>query len=79
MKRVQVQLTDSQLEALKRQADLSGEGVASVVRRAVDAWLADGERKLLIERALTAIGGFHSGLGDLAERHDDYLNENGRW
>ena len=75
MKRVQVQLTDSQLDALKRHADATGEGVASVVRRAVDAWLRDDDHKVLVERALSAIGGFRSGLGDLAERHDEYLNE----
>ena len=26
-----------------------------------------------LENGIEAIGGFHSGLGDLAERHDDYL------
>ena len=75
MKRVQIQLTDSQLNALKRQAEATGEGVASVVRRAVDAWLEEDGRNVLVERALSAVGGFHSGLGDLGERHDDYLVE----
>ena len=75
MKRVQIQLTESQLDAVKRQAETTGEGVASVVRRAVDAWLEEEGRSVLVERALSAVGGFHSGLGDLAERHDDYLFE----
>lgn len=75
MKRVQVQLTDTQLNALQRQADATGEGVASVVRRAVDAWLEEDGQNVLVERALSAVGGFHSGLGDLAEHHDDYLFE----
>lgn len=75
MRRVQVQLTDEQIDALKRQADASGEGVSAEVRRAVDAWVANAERKAKVERALEAIGGFHSGLSDLAERHDEYLTE----
>jgi hypothetical protein len=45
------------------------------VRDAVDAWIeADGRRRQG-DRALAAIGGFHSGLGDLAEHHDQYLDE----
>jgi len=38
----------------------------------VDAWIAEEGRAQRVERALAAIGGFHSGLGDLSERHDDY-------
>ena len=75
MKRVQVQLTDDQFRTVREKADAAGEGVASVVRKAVDAWIANEENEIRVQRALAAIGGFHSGLGDLAERHDDYLDE----
>lgn len=75
MQRVQVQLTDGQLRALRRYADASGEGVAALVRKAVDLWIGNEERNHHVDRALEAIGGFHSGLGDLAERHDSYLDE----
>jgi hypothetical protein len=75
MRRVQVQLTEEQFRAVREKADAAGEGVASVVRRAVDAWIANEENEMRVQRALAAIGGFHSGLGDLAERHDDYLDE----
>jgi hypothetical protein len=78
MRRVQVQLADEQLDALRREAQQRGEGVSTVVRRAVDAWISNSERAGRVERALQAIGGFHSGLGDVAERHDDYLGED-RW
>jgi hypothetical protein len=44
----------------------------------VDAWLAADERRDARDRALELIGGFHSGLGDLAEDHDRYLDEE-RW
>jgi hypothetical protein len=48
------------------------------VRDAVDAWLeADGRRDAR-DRAMQSIGGFHSGLGDLAEQHDRYLDEEDR-
>lgn len=79
MKRVQVQLTDSQLEALRKHADATGEGMAAAVRDALDAWIARRERQEKWERAFLAVGAFHSGLGDLAERHDDYLNEDAGW
>jgi hypothetical protein len=75
MRRVQVQLTDDQLTALRRHATATGEGLASVVRKAVDDWVRREDREALVERAIGGIGGFHSGIGDLAERHDDYLDE----
>ncbi len=73
MQRVQIHLTDEQLSALKRQTEATGEGLSSQVRRAVDAWIATAERDATVRRAIEAIGGFHSGVGDLAERHDEYL------
>jgi hypothetical protein len=78
MRRVQIQLTDDQLDALRRQAYERGEGVATLVRHAVDAWIANSDRAQRVERAVQAIGGFHSGLHDVAERHDDYLAEDYR-
>lgn len=74
MQRVQVHLTDQQLAALRTLAGTSGDGVSAIVRRAVDSWIRNEERHSQVVRALEAIGGFHSGLGDLAERHDEYLN-----
>jgi hypothetical protein len=73
MRRVQIQLTEQQLEVLRQRAGLAGGGVAAQVRKAVDAWIASEEQDARVQRALEAIGGFHSGLGDLAERHDAYL------
>jgi len=73
MQRVQIRLTEEQVSALKRQAEGTGEGLSEQLQRAVDAWIATTERDAIVRRALEAIGGFHSGLGDLAENHDDYL------
>lgn len=75
MPRVQVQVTNEQLEALRRQAEAKGEAVSAQLRKAIDAWVANEAHRVVVERALDAIGGYHSGLGDLAERHDDYLAE----
>jgi hypothetical protein len=78
MQRVQVQFTDDQVRALRQQAAQLHEPIAAVVRRAVDALIAEHERHARVERAMSAIGGFHSGLGDLAEHHDRYLDERDR-
>ncbi len=75
MKRVQVQFNSEQAEALRRGAAASRRSIAAVVREAVDVWIAHNERRQDVDRALAAIGGFHSGLGDLADNHDRYLDE----
>jgi hypothetical protein len=75
MQRVHEQLTDEQLGALRKYANANGEGLAAQVRKAVDWWIRNEERTYQLDRALEAIGGFHSGLGDLADRHDSYLDE----
>ena len=75
MRRVQVQFTDEQLRLLQERAEGSSRPVAALVRDAVDAWIAADHRRQQRDRALASIGGFHSGLNDLAERHDRYLDE----
>jgi hypothetical protein len=75
MRRVQVQLTQAQVDGLERRASETGRSFAAVVREAADTLLAGDDRRRVVDRALGAIGGFHSGLGDLAEEHDRYLDE----
>lgn len=76
--RIQVQLTEEQLAALRRLASRRGVSISELVRRGVDALLqgpqAEQER-VQRERARAAAGQFRSGLGDLAEAHDRYLAE----
>ena len=74
MERVQVMLTEQQVGALRRRAAASGRSIAALTRDAIEAWIAADERQRRIDRALAAVGGFHSGLGDLAENHDRYLD-----
>jgi hypothetical protein len=75
MKRVQIQLTEAQVSQLQERAEATARPVAALVREAVDAWVAADLRRAKVDRALAAIGGFHSGLGDVADNHDRYLDE----
>ncbi|MGQ9804370.1 MAG: ribbon-helix-helix protein, CopG family [Anaerolineae bacterium] len=76
MIRTQIQLEEVQYRRLKELAASRRLSVAELIRRAVDDWLAtsaaiaDEERR---QRAIAAAGRFRSGLGDLAEKHDEYL------
>lgn len=78
MIRVQVQLTEEQLAALKRLAARRGVSISELVRQGVAAILRGsqaGQERLRRERARAAAGRFRSGLSDLAEAHDRYLTE----
>jgi hypothetical protein len=78
MVRTQVQLTETQLDAVRAQAVREGTSVSEVVRRAVDAWIRHQpavSRSEVRRRAAAAAGRFSSGSSDVSERHDDYLAE----
>ncbi len=76
MIRTQIQLEEAQYRALKELAARQRVSVAELIRQAVSTWLktsaqvSEEERR---RRAIAAAGRFRSGLGDLAERHDQYL------
>jgi hypothetical protein len=79
MIRTQIQLTEEQSTRLRHVARRSGVSTAEVIRRSVDRYLeqeaaaAPGAATRLA--ALEVIGRFNSGLSDISERHDDYLDE----
>lgn len=77
MKRIPIGLTEPQHERLTREARRRRVSVAALVREAVDQVFPDEleQRRELHRRSLRAVGAFHSGLGDVADRHDDYLAE----
>jgi hypothetical protein len=78
MIRTQVQLTEEQMAALKRQAAASGRSVADLVREGVDLFLRSGNapsEKQRQARALEAAGRFASGLRDVSTNHDRHLAE----
>ena len=75
MRRMQVQLTDDQVAALEANAAATRRPKAAVIRDAVELWRRGEDRRRRFERAMSAVGGFRSGLHDVSERHDDYLAE----
>jgi hypothetical protein len=78
MVRTQIQLTEGQLQVLKRLAAGRRVSVATLIRESVDllvrsAGAVDDQEQR--RRALAAAGRFHSGRSDLAAAHDEYLEE----
>jgi hypothetical protein len=80
MVRTQVSLTDEQMRRLRAEAKRRRMPIAAIVREAVDrAVPADpGERRAQFQRALSAVGRFDSGSGDVSARHDEIAGES-RW
>jgi len=78
MTRTQVQLTERQLEALRRDSAATGRSVADLVRQGVDQYLAGRSelgRDVRIEGAIGVAGRFSSGRSDLSANHDKHLTE----
>ncbi len=78
MRRTQIQLTKEQLEGLKRLAAMRGVSMAELIRNSVDHLLQSppvGDPEALKTRALSAVGRFRSGVGDLAAEHDRHFAE----
>jgi len=78
MIRTQIQLTSRQTEALKRLSSEKGGSMAQWVRRGVDLLIRDAgipDKDALKRRALAAVGAGNSGVGDIADKHDDYLDD----
>ncbi len=78
VERTQISLDPEQADRLRRLARERGTSMAALIREAVEAvFPADATDSLDArwQRALASIGGFHSGLTDASERHDDYFAE----
>jgi hypothetical protein len=76
MVRTQIQLTENQLDSLKRLSVNSGRSIADLIREAVELSLrkqgaANSDDR--IKRALAVAGKFSSGARDVSVHHDDYL------
>ena len=73
MVRITIRLEENQMSELRMVATRQGTSVSALIRAAVDRLLAaDAEMR---EKAKAVAGCCNSGTGDLAERHDDYLEE----
>jgi len=77
MVRMQIQFTEEEVAALRREAAQSHLSISAVVRDAVDTRLArrrrEPSREELARRSLEAMGRFRSGTGDVSARHDEYF------
>jgi len=76
--RTQIQLTEKQVEKLKRMAVAEHRSMADLIRQAVDRFVESRARADIEERrsrAIAVAGRFHSKTGDLSEAHDKYLAE----
>ena len=78
MIRTQVQLTEEQLRSLKALAREEERSVADLVRQSVAEYLVrrpTADHAELVGRARDLIGRYRSGVPDLAEDHDRYLDD----
>ncbi len=78
MVRMQAQLTERQLAALRDIATERGLSVAALIREGVDAVIerrGKPSREELVRRAHAVAGKYSSGVPDLAVDHDKYLDE----
>lgn len=75
MKRVQVQLADGELSALRAEADREGQSISAYLRDAAVQRMERTDRRRRMAAALEVIGIGRSGLSDLAENHDEYFVE----
>ncbi|MBI5015778.1 MAG: ribbon-helix-helix protein, CopG family [Deltaproteobacteria bacterium] len=79
MVRTQIQLEEEQAARIRRAAADRHVSVAELIRRSVDLYLSSMPRIVSREdqkeRAIRAAGRFRSGVTDLGEAHDQYLEE----
>ncbi|MBN1631954.1 MAG: ribbon-helix-helix protein, CopG family [Thermoleophilia bacterium] len=78
MIRTQIQLTEEQSRGVREAARRSGVSTAEVIRRSVDRFLEQEAAPSVASTRMSAleiVGRFSCGLSDIADRHDDYLEE----
>lgn len=73
MVRTQISITEEQAERLRAEAASRGVSQASLLRDALDEFLARRSLAARIDRARSLAGAYRSGCGNLAEDHDEYL------
>ena len=80
MVRTQVQLTKEQYEVLRELSHNKGESIAAMIRKAIDQFLSSRkpDRSSLYRQALSVVGKYETGAGDVSVEHDRYLEESYR-
>ena len=77
MVRTQIQFEKATYEKLKAKSKSTGNSISEIVRRALDRNMETEEFDQKWHRAAESMGKFSSGLQDLSEKHDQYLDD--RW
>ncbi|MFP4668760.1 MAG: CopG family transcriptional regulator [Desulfobacterales bacterium] len=77
MIRTQIQLNEEQARRLKELSVSGNESVASLIRTAIDKYLATAEpgRAALYRQALSVAGKYEAPESDISVEHDRYLDE----
>jgi hypothetical protein len=77
MVRTQIQLTEDQARKLRELSIASNESVASLIRNAIDRFLATGKpnRSAQYRQALSLAGKYKTEHSNTAVEHDRYLEE----
>jgi hypothetical protein len=77
MIRTQIQLTEDQVQKLREISLSSNESVASLIRNAIDRFLATGKpnRKAQYRQAMSLSGKYKTEQPDISVKHDRYLEE----
>ncbi|MFA7233380.1 MAG: hypothetical protein WC076_04635 [Terrimicrobiaceae bacterium] len=75
MIRTQIQLEPSTYEEMKKRAVQLGCSIAELARRSIEEGLARQRQEDKWARTLEVAGRYRSGLGNLAEQHDEYLSD----
>lgn len=82
MIRTQIQLTEKQARALRGLARQAGVSLAEMIRRCIDRTIEDEapDKASLYDAAASIVGQFRdqSRATDLAEKHDDFLDDAGQ-
>ena len=78
MHRTQIQLTEEQVSALKAIGAKENRSMADLIRESVEQLISRRrpvDRQKMMIRALSVIGKYSGGPGDVSENHDEYLAE----
>ncbi len=78
MAKIQVQLTEKQVQTLNEMAHNRGISMAEIIRRSLVEFIDEASlpgKDELRERAIAAVGSIHSDTTDLSARTDDYLEK----
>jgi len=75
--RTQIQFEKKIYEKLKTKSKETGKSISEIVRRSLDQTIESQGCDQKWARALNSLGKFASGLDNLAEKHDEHLDD--RW